>query len=185
MTFKRFLAMPMLVMALTACGASPDNVDRTDRSTIGALQQLRGSVSSDEPAGGALRANARDAGVIVVGPVVKVSDKGSLDSGSRTHRFGLTIQVQEVIKGKPKEAVEVRTIGVGNADELTALLSEDAGIWILDQVEGQLVPHRSTSVVFAADDGTVVAPLAEAGAKPEGVTRYSEALEQARANSDR
>ncbi len=94
---------------------------------------------------------------MVLGSVTRIVDQGPVDpAGSITHFFSLEVVVTEPLKGLEQKTVRVTTIGVGDARELSAGLSQDVGLWILMRNRGDdLVPLHTTSVVFPEGSGLV------------------------------
>jgi hypothetical protein len=138
-------------------------------TTADTLRALTGRIGvNDEVVYGSIEEQAAAASVVVVGPVMDITDLGPADTaGSVTHIFRLTVNVEESIKGGAADTVNVTTFGVGNAGEMRRSLTPDAGLWMLARGGGdELVPVESAAVLFE-EDGVVVAPLAEARVKPD------------------
>lgn len=152
--------------------------------TVGVLRELRGVMHVDELPSGGVDEQSAASDLVVLGPVVGVVDDGPADpGGSVTHVFRLRVQVQERIKGTAPGTIEVTTLGSGDAEAFEARLGRDAGLWLLQQVEGRLVPFRSDAVLFDVD-GAAVAPFAHAGHAP-AVRTLQEAVEKARRGAGR
>lgn len=137
-------------------------------TTAGTLRALTGRLGANEVEHGSIEEQAAAASVVVVGPVMDITDLGPADTaGSVTHIFRLTVKVKESIKGGAADTVNVTTFGVGNAGEMRRSLTPDAGLWMLARGGGdELVPVETAAVLFE-EDAVVVAPLAEARVKPD------------------